>query len=342
MRRLWRVALVAGMLASACGTDDDRPAVTAGIEASSTEPPATDPPVTGPSSTEPPATGPPTALDKLGYTVSDDWIVETVIADIDSGTGGLAIDADGVMYLGDFGYTGHRGMTVHRITPDGVVDAFATSDDMESLTMTTFGDDGTLYQSSYNSDRVFAIDPDGTVRIVAEGIRGPTGIVVLDDGTLVVEAYDADTIHKILPDGTVTDWVFDRRFVGLNGLTIGPDGTIYAIDHGDGGLFAIDADGQITDLHEFPSPTAHVVYSDGSLFVTSRSSYVVYRYDLATGEVEVIAGNGEPDDRDGRGAESSFGSPNAITLGPDGALYINHGDGADSSPVTIRRISLSP
>lgn len=283
-----------------------------------------------------------TPLEKLGYPVSDDWVVETVIADIDAATGGLAIDPDGVMYQADFGYSGHPGDSLLRITPDGTVETFARSEKMESLTMTVFGPDGTLYQSSYGSNRVFVIEPNGEARIIAEGLRGPTGIAVGADGVLYVEAYNSNIIHRIMPDGAVEDWVFDRRFNGINGIAAGPDGTLYVVDHKDGSVFAVDQDGVVTPLHKFPKATSHVAYSDGSLFVTSRGAFVVFRYDLATGEVEIIAGNGEPGRMDGRGSDASMGRPNAITVGADGNLYLNHGGGNANNPVSIRRISFRP
>jgi sugar lactone lactonase YvrE len=287
-------------------------------------------------------TTPATPLEKLGYPVSDDWVTETVIAGIDAATGGLAIDADGVIYQADFGYSGHVGDSLLRIMPDGSVETMVQSDELESLTMTTFGPDGTLYQSSYGSGKVFIVEPDGDYEVIAEGLRGPTGIAVADDGGLFVEAYNSNIIHRIHPDGSVEDWVFDRRFNGINGIALGPDGTLYVVDHKDGSMFAVDQDGTVTSLHKFPKATSHVVYSEGSLFVTSRGAFVVFRYDLGSGDVEIIAGSGEPGDTDGRGSEASMGRPNAITLGPDGALYINHGSGNANNPVTIRRISYQP
>jgi ribosomal protein L21E len=278
---------------------------------------------------------------ELGYTMSEEYVVETVFANIDSATGGLAIDEDGNFFQADFGYSGHPGNSVYRITPDGTVETFVQSDEMDALTMTTFGEDGEMYQSSYGSDKVFRISG-GVVELVAEGISGPAGIVALADGTLFVQAYDSGKIHKISPDGTNSEWVKHPDFDGPNGMTLGPDGTIYSVNHKDGGLFAIDRDGTVTPLHEFPWPTSHVAYLDNSLFVTSRGAFVVYRYDLETGTVEIIAGNAEPGDQDGRGSQSSFGRPNAITVGPDGALYINHGTGTTNEPVTIRRITHQP
>lgn len=324
------------LLAVACGSGDTTTS-TAGISTSSPETTTT---VLLPSTT---TTAEPTELEELGYPVSDEYVVETVIRDIDSGTGGLAIDADGTMYQADFGYPGHDGNSVYRISPDGSIETFSQSDEMASLTMITFGADGRLYQSSYGSDRVFVIDEDGNAEIVVEGIRGPTGLVVLEDGTMFVEAYDSSILHRVLPDGTVEDWVSRAPgFNGINGLAMGPDGTLYVSNHRDGGLFAVAPDGTVAELHRFPRATSHVAYQDGSLFVTSRGGFVVFRYDLETGETEIVAGNAEPGDEDGRGAEASFGRPNAITVGPEGALYINHGDGNSNSPVHIRRITHQP
>lgn len=282
-------------------------------------------------------------VEKLGYPISDEWVVETVARDIDSGTGGLAIADDGTMFQGDFGYTTHKGNAVYRITADGQVDTFSQSDEMSSLTMTTFGADGQLYQSSYGTGNVFRIAEDGTATVIASGLSGPTGIVGLEDGTLFVEAYDSGIIHKIHPDGTVEDWVVRAPgFNGINGLAMGPDGMLYVANHRDGRLFSVSPEGVVAELHNFPKATSHVAYLDGSLFVTSRGAYVVYRYDIATGDTEIIAGNAEPGESDGRGTEASFGRPNAITVGPDGALYFNHAEGRRSHPVHIKRITHRP
>ncbi len=346
------MAAIAALSLAACGGGDSATLETEPAETSSpptTSAPTTAAPATSTTEAGPPAedqatttTAAPTALEELGFPVSDDYVVETVVSGIDAATGGLALDADGFFYQADFGYAGHEGNSVLKIAPDGTVETFVQSDLMEDLTMTVLTDDGTIYQSSYGSNRVFRIDPGGNAEVIAEGLRGPTGIVVDDDGTLYVEAYNSNILHRILPDGTVEDWVFDRRFNGINGLTQGPDGMLYAADHKDGGLFSIDPDGNVEKLLHFPKPTSHLVYHDGALFVTSRGAYVVFRYELESGDVEIIAGNGEPGETDGRGAESSIGRPNAIILGPDGSFYINHGGDGTNAPLSIRRITYSP
>lgn len=346
-RRRTLLALIGllALLSSACGGDVSTTTTTE-LTTSTSAPPETTT-TTAPSTTTSTSSDSGDANPSLeflyesGYTYSDEYVVEVAVRDIDSGTGGLAVAEDGTFFQADFGYPGHVGNSVYRIGPDGTVETFAQSDDMESLTMTTFGADGNLYQSSYGSGQLFRLGDDGSVELVAEGIGGPTGIVALEDGTLFVEGYNSGILHKIEPDGTMTEFATHPDFNGINGLTIGPDGTLYAVNHRDGGLFSITQDGTVTKLHEFPWQTSHVAYLDG-LFITSRGIFIIYRYDLETGETHLIAGNAEPGDMDGRGIESSFGRPNAITVGPDGSLYFNHADGSSNSPVHIRRITHQP
>jgi len=285
----------------------------------------------------------PPEIEELGYPVSDDWVVETVARDIEGGTGGLAVDDEGVIFMGDFGYTTNPGDGIFRITAGGDVDVFSNADRMDQLTTTKIGPDGNLYQSSYGSNLVFRVDENGDATVVTDEILGPTGLVVLEDGTLIVASWSQGIIHRVLPDGTVEDWV-ERHpaFNGINSLTMGPDGTVYVVNIRDGGLFAVDTDGNVTELDFYPRANSHVVYHDGSLFVTGRGSYVILRYDLETGETEIVAGNGEPGDQDGRGIESSFGRPNAIAVGPEGALYFNHTEGTNDTPVHIKKITHHP
>lgn len=333
--RLTLISMTLAALVVACGGDSEADDTT-GPEGTSSPPTSTTVPATT-------TTEPPSQIEELEYPVSDEWVVETVVRGIDGGTGGLAVDDGGVIFMGDFGYTTNRGDGIYRITPDGNVAVFSNADRMDQLTTTKIGPDGTLYQSSYGSNLVFRIDENGEATVVTDDILGPTGIVALEDGTLIVASWSQGIIHRVLPDGTVEDWV-ERHpaFNGINSLTMGPDGTVYVVNIRDGGLFAVDPDGSVTELHFFPRANSHVAYHEGSLFVTSRGGYVIFRYYLATGEIEIVAGNGEPGDADGRGIESSFGRPNAITVGPEGALYFNHTEGTNDTPVHIKKITHQP
>ncbi|NNF52996.1 MAG: hypothetical protein HKN03_00995, partial [Acidimicrobiales bacterium] len=146
-------AAVIALVAASCGSD-----ATPTIETTTTSVTATTTVVAATATSEPPPTTTTTQavtttvvltpLEELGFPVSDEWVVETVVSGIDSATGGLAIDAAGNFYQADFGYSGHPGDSVYKISPDGsTIETLSQSDLMDALTMTVFGPDGTLYQS---------------------------------------------------------------------------------------------------------------------------------------------------------------------------------------------------
>lgn len=101
----------------------------------------------------------------------------------------------------------------------------------------------------------------------------------------------------------------------------------------DGGLFSVDQNGTVTELHFSPRASSHVAHHDGSLFVTSRGGYVIFRYDLGTEVAEIATA---------AAARPLSGRPNTTTVGPDGALYFNHTNGTSDTPVHIRKLSHEP
>lgn len=274
------------------------------------------------------------------YAVSPDYFVETIVSDLDAGTGGLAVDAEGNLYHADFGYPDHTGNTIFKITPEGDVTEFATSDLFNSLTGNTFGPGGTLYQSSFGSSNVVTVAPDGTVTLLTDEVRGPTGIVVTDEGRVFVESCRSNQVFEVFPDGTAQVLAGGVGMNCPNGLTIDDDGNLYAVNFSAGFMQRITPDGDIEAIYRFPSGNAHVVHVDGFLYVTARTDDRVYRYEIATGEVVTVVGTGDQGFDDGPGNEATIARPNAIALGPDGALYINHGGGdGRNDPVWIRKIT---
>ena len=98
----------------------------------------------------------------------------------------------------------------------------------------------------------------------------------------------------------------------------------------------------IEAIYRFPSGNAHVAFLDGYLYVTGRIDHRIYRYDIETEEVVVVVGTGEEGFEDGPGEVATIARPNAIAVGPEGVLYINHGGGdGRNDPVWIRKITPS-
>ncbi len=274
------------------------------------------------------------------YEVSSEYAVQTVLAGLDAGTGGLAVDSEGNLYHADFGYDDHDGNTVFKVSPEGDVSVFATDGDMGSLTGNTFGPDGLLYQSSYGTNKVFTIAPDGTVELLTADVRGPTGIVVTDEGRVFVDGCRGNQVYEVFPDGSAAVIASGVGMDCPNGLTIDDAGNLYVVNFGSGFLQRITPGGDTEVIYRFPSGNAHVVHVDGYLYVTARTDARVYRYEIATGEVVVAVGTGQEGFDDGPGDEATIARPNAIAVGPDGALYINHGGGdGRNDPVWIRKIT---
>ncbi len=343
---VWPVVLLVGLALSSCGGTEagDAPTTTTATTTTvAATTPATTTTAAAPTTTAEPTTttGAPettTTVVDVPYEVSDGYVVETVVSDLDAGTGGLAIDADGNLYTADFGYPDHVGNTVYKVTPDGTVTAFATSDLMRSLTGNTFGPDGLLYQSSYGSGTVFTIDGDGTVEVFSEDLRGPTGIVVTEDGEVFVDDCTTRIVYTLDAGGTASELARDQRFLCPNGLARDDAGNLYVAAFDSGRLLQITPDGEVVVLHDFPGRNAHVAHFDGAIYITDRELPYIYRYDIASGDVVIVAGSGEYGAEDGPGAEATFGDLNAITVGPDGTLYVNHGPEGANDPTTIRVI----
>jgi sugar lactone lactonase YvrE len=274
------------------------------------------------------------------YETSRDYVVETVVSGLDAGTGGLAVDAEGNLYHADFGYPDHVGNTIFKVTPAGEISEFATSDLLASLTGNTFGPDGVLYQSSFGSNNVVIVDPDGTVTLLTDEVRGPTGIVVTDDGRVFVDSCRTNQVFEVFADGSAETLAGGVGMNCPNGLTIDDDGNLYVVNFNSGFMQRITPGGDIEAVYRFPSGNAHVVHVRGFLYVTARTDHRVYRYELATGDVVTVVGTGQEGVDDGPGNEATIARPNAIAVDPDGALYINHGGGdGRNDPVWIRKIT---
>ena len=327
---------LAALVVAACGGDT-------GDTTTSSEAPATTTTTASPTTTTPVETTTTTSTTVPGldspedYPVSDDYMMETIITDLDAAAGGLTLDSDGNLYTADFGYPTHDGMTVFKVDPDGTAEAFAGHESMDALTGNTFGADGSIYQSSYGSGYVFRIGPDGEVEVLTGEMSGPTGIVLTPDGRLIVDDCNRQAVYEVFDDGTIERVAGGIEFRCPNGLIQDPDGNYYVVNFNNGLLLKLSPDfEELTVLHRFPGDNAHVAYHDGRLFITAREDHRVYRYDIESGFVDVIAGTGEPGFDDGLGSTATFGRPNAIVVGSDGTIYINHGREGGNNPTTIR------
>ena len=337
MARTLTSLVVLALVAAACGSASSATTTTSTTtRATTTTVPATTT-TTAATTTTTAASTTTTTEGPTVYAVSDDYIVETIVVIDGAAAGGLAF-SEGFLYSADFGFTDSRGDRVLKISLDGSVEVFAQPEKMRQGTGNAFAPDGTLYQSSFGSGDLFAISPDGTITEITGAIGGPTGIAITHEGEVFVDACSSNIVYRMLEDGTPEIFARHTRFQCPNGLTLDDEGNLYVANFRHGELHKITPDGEVSLLHEFPSPLGHVEHFEGQLFITARRDHLIYRYDLATDVADIIAGTGEAGSADGPGSEATIARPNALAIGPDGTVYINHGTADGNNPTYIRAI----
>src|ERR1700724_2169351 len=123
---------------------------------------------------------------------------------------GIAFDRDQSLYVGD------RNGTIFKIARDQQVFVFATLEVSISAYHLAFSPRGDLYVTG-PTDRVYKIDPNGTVSTFYKGLGRPQGLAFDVNGNLYVAASLSGTrgIVKIAPDGLANLEVAGQGLVGL-------------------------------------------------------------------------------------------------------------------------------
>jgi hypothetical protein len=187
------------------------------------------------------------------------------------------------------------------------------------------GPDGRAYVMDFNNMRLRVVGDDGTVATVAgNGLHyfASTGVPATES------PMENPIDFAFAPDGTlVLVSLHDPRV-----FTIEADGILRAVagsgevgDVGDGGP-AINA--RFVEVHGV------AVGADGAIYVADGGAHRV-RVVRPEGTIDAFAGTGEPGHAGdgGPATEASLQRPSALTLGPDGALYI-----ADTGNAVVRRV----
>jgi len=222
------------------------------------------------------------------------------------------------------------------------------------------GPDGRAYVVDAGSSRVRIVDRAGeTITLVSrDDFQRPFGIAVAADGTIYLETDTDDagtgsptsgTIWRI-PAGTRTPQVVARNLGRPHGLAALPDGRVALADPLHHTISLLDpAAGAATLLAgafdqpgyqngtgsaaRFAAPSDLVLLPGGDLAVSDLDNHRIRRVTMA-GVVDDLAGSGLAGSLDGPAAVATFDAPQALALGPGGALYVT-----DVRRNLIRRIA---
>ena len=127
---------------------------------------------------------------------------------------GIAFDREQNLYVGD------RSGTIFKIGRDQQVFVFATLEPSVSAYHLAFGPHGDLYvtgPTTSSFDRIYRIDPHGTVGTFYKGLGRPQGLAFDVEGNLYVAASMSGKrgIVKVTPDGKASLEVAGQGLVGL-------------------------------------------------------------------------------------------------------------------------------
>ncbi len=169
--------------------------------------------------------------------------------------------------------------------------------------------------------------------------KEPWAIIPFLDGWAVSDPAN-DVVRVIRPDRTETanpkSNVLEMGDLGVifhhpTGLAQEETGFLYVSDTHEGAIRIISPDGKADTLIDgLNNPTGLCWYGD-SLYVAETGANRILK--VTRGMPQVIAGSGEEGYRDGDAAQAAFSSPQGVTVGPDGTVYVS-----DTVNGAVRRI----
>jgi sugar lactone lactonase YvrE len=245
----------------------------------------------------------------------------------------ISVGRDGSVYLSD-------AERVRRVRPDGVIDTVFSARsslrdlEKEKVAGSAVGPDGSLYVTSeYDYERqLLRVGRNGAVTVLADEsqLGAANNLDVAESDDIAVDgagnAFLYDATHKrvvrVDPSGGVTRVGGGGIDLNAPQLAVGPNGVVYLTDDDDvdgasdpgGEVYALGAAGPrrvvaSTDEGELSGPA---VAADGTVYCIDESRRQIMRIDKAGTLVPVSV--------------RLEGIRDELAVGPDGDLYVTHGD----------------
>ena len=217
------------------------------------------------------------------------WQVRTLTHGAEvQGTNGLAVGADGYLYIGS---VVSRQIVIMNPRTGAVVDRLGRELGIETPDDVAFGPDGSLYWTSIFTGEVGRLRPDGTSSTIAQLPPGANPIAFDALGRLFVGlAAFGDALYELDPEGVDAPRLILDQPGGLNGFAFGPDGLLYSPLTAAQAVVRIDVDAATVETVAtgFPDPVAVDFDSLGRLHVADSATGEIGRIDPVTGDVEVF------------------------------------------------------
>jgi len=291
-------------------------------------------------------------------------------------TGSLLFDAEGGLWgTTQLASAPFDEGAVYRLDPSGHIEVGGLGQGKSPWAGLTEGGDGMLYGTTLDGGAhgvgtVFRFDPavfDGVTIHSFDGAHdgdGPRSTLLLSDGVLVGTAVqgghgDRGTVFRLSLDGRDFDvqrtgkgaWLFGGLTLDAQGRAWGVMAADKATGHnsavGTGGIFMIDADGNVTVGHRFAADTSEgwsgsgdlLLAKDGWLYGTTlgggaHGNGTIYRFNPNDHTFEVLY------NFDSAGAGHAFHSRAGLVQDASGAFYGTTSEGGPFGGGTVFRFDL--
>jgi streptogramin lyase len=248
--------------------------------------------------------------------------------------GEITVGPDGALWFTDEGWP-----AITRMTTAGQTSVFSvpTQNSLEGIVT---GPDGNLWFTAVFDNQVGKMTPSGTVTLYNVPVQGPFGpspyqIIAASDGKLWFTGNTDDYVYhtnptwtlgeifSVTPDGTVTEYpLMPTNPTAFNalGLTEGPDGNIWWVDHGSGLVGYVAPNGDVTAYAlagNLPRPVFITVGPDLNLWFTEYGG----------GSNLPQIGRITPAGVITEFPLSPSAGPQGITAGPDGNIWFTETQG---------------
>lgn len=202
---------------------------------------------------------------------------------------GLSVGPDGTLYIVDQLDSDilTLGGEIKRIGPDETISSFAQIDDERGFLLPddiTLDSEGNVYVSDRGRAEIWRFSARGEGILwwsapPATGERNPapTGLAYdsASDSLLITDS-NLDIIYRVGLEDESTDILYDHDGAdlapGLDGISVAPDGTIYAAALAQNGLVRLD-DGALTYIAGVFRGISDVAYSEGHIYASNFDSF---------------------------------------------------------------------
>lgn len=260
------------------------------------------------------------------------------------GSGGLSLDENGNLYIGDFGDFLTAGDTdgqtnnVWKLDTDLNLSVFSSG--FVGASGNAFDSNGVLYQSDIAAGAVYKVVNGVRTFVTASGISGPVGLTFDSQGNLFVCNCSTNSIQKItFNQGVVSSSTTFASGTPIlfcpNGITIDDSDNLYVSNFSNGNIVKIAPNGAMSVIVSTPGGSTsgpsngHLDYHQvtNTLYIASHGSNKIYSVDLddVPYNLNTIAGSGIRGNIDSEDALlARFSRPNGVALTQTGdSIYIN-------------------